>query len=498
MPPLTPPFLPGFIPPGPAEELPPVPSALPPVPGVGGSFPQPQMPEQPIWQRLMPVMFALGAKVGGAPMSGAGALAGAEEGRQQQMAEAQRQQQMLMQQAAVERQMAAQAAMAEERRQAAIKAAVDDLRLQKFTKKADYDQAVTFRENLLMQAYGVRPHTLRMLVPYNGPTFETDAADAVNEMIKRHGPEVLTSGYMIAIDRDGDGVKENIPILDAAKIGKVPFLQGPDGKPMIPPKEVKASEIQEFDIAYKGVLAEWQAEGKNVNDPVVQGKAATEARNRLTKASRQATASIIMPPPPEKPLTRFQRYTAERGLRTDAEKAAAPVRELFRQVDTMRAGLQQARSGRRTAGVQAVINSFNRILEPGSVTREAEYLRTSAGQPLLDALRGKVEAITAGGQGVTIQTLEDAVALAEQIAQNMANYADEQFGMIGAQADEYQIPRERVIPNLSRSGSPSPRATTAPPISASSNVGDAVTLPDGRVVEITEKNRTGFKYRVVR
>jgi hypothetical protein len=258
---------------------------------------------------------------------------------------------------------------------------------------------------------------------------------------------VITSNGVIKFDRDGDDIPENVPVSELIELARFPIARDPQtGTPMLPPKEVKAENIQDFDIAYQGVFGEWQAEGKNVSDPIVKGKAATEARNRLAKASRQAVTSIVMPAPVEKPMTRYQRFTAEQSLRRDADKAAAPVREIFRQVETMRAGLEQARRGRRTAGVQAVINSFNRILEPGSVTREAEYLRTAAGQPLLDALRGKYEAITAGGQGVTIQTLEDAVALAEQIADNMAGFADQQFTMIGGQADEFQVPKERVIP----------------------------------------------------
>jgi hypothetical protein len=132
-----------------------------------------------------------------------------------------------------------------------------------------------------------------------------------------------------------------------------------------------------------------------------------------------------------------------------------------------------------TVGVQAVINSFNRILEPGSVTREAEYLRTAAGQSLIDAMIGKFESIKAGGQGVRVETLADAVALAEQIAANMSRAADGQFEMIGGQAEEYQIPRDRVIPSLGRTNTPAP-AETGP-----SGVPPAVTsalksLPDGR------------------
>lgn len=437
-----------------------------------GGLPQPEPQPLPVpsmapqapsgWQRslgLIAPAMTLGLALSGNKAAATGAAQGLAQGQvRDQNLRMQEQSMRLREQEAIERQMIRDEAVrqrqeAQERlRQQTVGNALEDVRSRvtrgEFKTKGEYDNYVAFVEQSLSMM-GVRPNAIRSAVPYNGPNVKDAAAAAVNGLIKAHGAEILTSGGVIEIDRDGDGVPERVPIAEAAKLGEVPILLDPQGKPMLAPKDVKPQNVEEFDVTYRGVLAEWKADGKNVEDPAIHGRAATEARKRINASAKTGTTSIVVPPAPERPLTRYQRFTTERQLRLDADKAAAPVREIYRQVQTMRAGLTQAEGGRRTAGVQAVINSFNRILEPGSVTREAEYLRTAAGQPLLDALRGKLEAIQQGGQGVTMETLRDAVTLAEQIAQNMATYADETFSMIGEQAAEYQIPRERVIPNLS-------------------------------------------------
>jgi hypothetical protein len=439
-----------FQPPAPPAAAPP--PAAPPPQRPGGMPPQ--------LMQMLPALFAIGARMGGSPSVGTGALQGFQQGqmrldeqRQQETQQQQRQQQIdlqTQQQATAQAQLAEQQRIqAEQRRQAAINTSADNLRQQKFPTKAAYDQAVAAHETMLGNTYGVRPNTLRAMVPFNGPNVKDEAAKALEPLIREHGfSNVAGMKAVVMIDRDGDGIPERVPVSEAITLAGHAVAMDPEtGQPIQAP--VKAENVQDFDIVYAGLIDKAKAEGKEITDQL-KGTLALQAKESLAKAGKEGTASVIVNPPGEKPMTRYQRFTTERQLRTEADKAAAPVREINRQVQTMRAGLAQARGGRRTAGVQAVINSFNRILEPGSVTREAEYLRTAAGQPLLDALRGKLESITQGGQGVTIETLEDAVALAEQIARNMSAHASEQFDMIGGQADEYQIPRDRIIPNLGR------------------------------------------------
>jgi hypothetical protein len=260
--------------------------------------------QPPRWLQALPSLFALGAGMGGAPPVGTGAIVGAEQGRQralveeqQQLQNTQRQQQLDMQTASLLAAEQARQAQAEERRQSAIKAAVDDLRVQKFTKKEDYDAAVTFRENLIGQTYGaLRPNTLRTLVPFNGPTAESRAAEAMDKITKqKNWEDIITNNGRIMFDRDGDGIDEVVPVLELAEIAKFPIARDPQsGQPILPPKEVKTENLSDFEGSLQDVLEVYKLEGKDITDPRVKLAAREDVRRRMAAASRQGTASVVV------------------------------------------------------------------------------------------------------------------------------------------------------------------------------------------------------------
>jgi hypothetical protein len=256
---------------------------------------------------MLPALFAIGARMGGSPQVGTGALQGArdadlmaERTRAQRVAEGQRQQQVDMQRQQYAAQEVMRAQQLEERKQAAIGRAVDDLRAQKFPTREAYEQAISTYENLIGQQYPLRPHTLRTLVPFTGPGTEQKAYDVIDKMAKSDNwTDIVGANALITFDRDGDGIPERVPVKELIELGKYPIAQDPvTGQPMVAPKGVKAENVQEFDVAYQGVLAEWKAEGKDIANPAVQGKAALEARKRIATVSRQVTTSIVMPKDP--------------------------------------------------------------------------------------------------------------------------------------------------------------------------------------------------------
>lgn len=71
---------------------------------------------------------------------------------------------------------------------------------------------------------------------------------------------------------------------------------------------------------------------------------------------------------------------------------------------------------------QAMITTFNKITDPGSVVRESEYARTPEGQSLIDNFTGRVERLKMGGAGITPeyrkQLVEDAKAIADGVGNN--------------------------------------------------------------------------------
>ena len=106
-----------------------------------------------------------------------------------------------------------------------------------------------------------------------------------------------------------------------------------------------------------------------------------------------------------------------RQLSDDWQKTVLPMQGLLDQSDRMDIGLQMARGGDMLAGSQAILISFNKLLDPTSVVRESEYARSASGQSALETMRGFVDKLTQGGAGVTLEELQSYARFGEQVVQ---------------------------------------------------------------------------------
>lgn len=64
---------------------------------------------------------------------------------------------------------------------------------------------------------------------------------------------------------------------------------------------------------------------------------------------------------------------------------------------------------------QALIITFNKMLDPGSVVRESEFARTSQGQALISKMQGATEKLAEGGVGLTDAEREEIIVVAKQL-----------------------------------------------------------------------------------
>lgn len=93
--------------------------------------------------------------------------------------------------------------------------------------------------------------------------------------------------------------------------------------------------------------------------------------------------------------------------------------EVGRYVGTLDAAMTEARQGKPASLIavdQALINSFNKMLDPTSVVREAEYARTAQDQALMNRLRGQLGPdgrLVLGGAGLTMQDREAMARMAK-------------------------------------------------------------------------------------
>jgi hypothetical protein len=181
---------------------------------------------------------------------------------------------------------------------------------------------------------------------------------------------------------------------------------------------------------------------------LVQSRAAQTAGG-VTTARGQASADI--------PLSTQQRYAAITGLQEDWRKLAAPRREMERQLSVMKTSFSAAERdpAKIPAASEAIILSFERMLDPDSVVREAEARRPGSMQSLLTRIEGAIAALRQGGPGIALSALKPYVTLSEEILKATETVLNDERKRIGATATEFGLD-----PNLILGA---PTVGTAPP-----------------------------------
>lgn len=169
----------------------------------------------------------------------------------------------------------------------------------------------------------------------------------------------------------------------------------------------------------------------------------------------------------QRPMTQSQEAATINKMAASWTAESKPTREMDGQVNVMHAGLEAARRGDLAQGSQVLMVTFQKILDPPSVVREAEYARGFDGQSFENQVRGYIERIRAGGGGLPLSELEKYAKLAEEMADvRYGDYLKGVRGRIEREADRYGIPHDVVfydIPDASRTSFPAqPGAAPAP------------------------------------
>jgi hypothetical protein len=119
--------------------------------------------------------------------------------------------------------------------------------------------------------------------------------------------------------------------------------------------------------------------------------------------------------------------------------ATSSTREVRRQLGLMETGLQRFRSGDKNGGSQAVLVTFQKILDPTSVVRESEYARSAEGISMLGRIQGFADKLQSGGAGVPDAELAAMVETARQMSAQMGAYSSAQRSRLEAMGKKYQI-----------------------------------------------------------
>jgi len=114
-------------------------------------------------------------------------------------------------------------------------------------------------------------------------------------------------------------------------------------------------------------------------------------------------------------------FKHERELRNDflGEPIVKEYDKISQQAARLDGALAEYEANKGKGGTfvavdQTLINTFNKMLDPESVVREAEYARTATDQSLLNQIKGKWDKIKSGGAGLTTQERNAMVAMARR------------------------------------------------------------------------------------
>ena len=213
--------------------------------------------------------------------------------------------------------------------------------------------------------------------------------------------------------------------------------RGPQGRtfahPLAPEPEGPAPEMFEDVLnphgfggaaqrsSTTGELTGYRAAPSQPQAPARRTAKDMHGRLRYTDDSAPVFADSIFDqgetPPKAAPPPLKEQLAMVRQLSDDWRETTKPMQGLLDQADRMSIGLRMAQGGQMLAGSQAILISFNKLLDPTSVVRESEYARSATGQSALETMRGYVDKLKAGGAGVTLRELQSYKEFGEQVVQ---------------------------------------------------------------------------------
>lgn len=202
------------------------------------------------------------------------------------------------------------------------------------------------------------------------------------------------------------------------------------------------------------------------------------------------------------PLSSQQRFQATDKLRDDWRKATGSRTEMTRQFALMQTGLNRYGAD-PIGGSQAVLVTFQKILDPTSVVRESEYARSPQGlgviarlQGMYDRYIGQFDPATgkwiAGGAGVPREELAEMVETARQFMDATAASEATERDRLMRSAQEYGIDPGQIFGGAAPAagGAGVPEAVGAPPPPPTTRAAPTAAAPTGPTAPARGAGRT--------
>lgn len=176
-------------------------------------------------------------------------------------------------------------------------------------------------------------------------------------------------------------------------------------------------------------------------------------------------------------FTPYQTFQATQSLKKTVQSNTQASTIIKQQGQTLNSTWARYKSGGAkdlNGTSQAIITTFNKLLDPTSVVRETEYDRSGQGQALLQSIQGKISSIANGGPGLTEASLQELVDLGNVYTRNAQAAIDAQNEQASEEAKFFGINPEFVV----RTNSTGADETVAPTsVKVKSPAGVVGTIP---------------------
>lgn len=212
--------------------------------------------------------------------------------------------------------------------------------------------------------------------------------------------------------------------------------------------------------------------GENLASPELTARTRSmEERGQATRSRESLAASMER----RNSMTPKQELDETRQLANDYKKFTSGSREVQRQFGIMTETMKQIDDGTikdLNAATQAIVTTFNKILDPASVVRESEYARSPEGQAALNRLEGRMRSIVVGGPGLTPKDLKTFVDLSKVYVDQSLKSIEGETKRIEKVADKYGLDKDLIFSGSKTGGA----AGEGQP-----KKGDRKTFPNGNV-----------------
>lgn len=94
---------------------------------------------------------------------------------------------------------------------------------------------------------------------------------------------------------------------------------------------------------------------------------------------------------------------------------------------------------------QALVITFNKMLDPGSVVRESEFARTPTGQSFISRLQGASEKLAKGGVGLTDAERDEIIVVAKQLQEGQMMQLDKEKQFYRELAEQRGLNIENIL-----------------------------------------------------